>query len=116
MKQSKVLETFGRISIQLMLHTRSLLLWFLSKLAHWKLDNELTENHDDPDPDDLIDAIDWRLALDLTDLPETWLEEDAAAIRVILQLTKLFRFNIFIYKTRPRDALAGSALVLCCIT
>ena len=63
--------------------TRSLLLWFLSKLAHWKLDNELTENHDDPDPEDLIDAIDWRLALDLTDLPDIWLEEDAAAIKAI---------------------------------
>ena len=68
----------SRLSLILIPLTRGLLLWFLSRPAHWKLDNELTENQDDPDPVDRIELIDWRLALDLTDLPDTWLDEEAA--------------------------------------
>ena len=82
----------SRLSLILIPLTRGLLLWFLSRPAHWKLDNELTENQDDPDPVDRIEAIDWRLALDLTDLPDTWLEEEAAVDENKCELFSTFQF------------------------
>ena len=55
------------------------MLWFLSRLAHWKLDSELTEKQEEAEPADLMEARDWRLPLDRTDLPDTRLEPEAAA-------------------------------------
>ena len=38
----------------------------------------MTENQEELDPFDFIDEIEWRLGLDLTDLPDTWLEDEPA--------------------------------------
>ena len=58
------------------------MLWFLSRADTWKLDKELTENQDDSDPEDLRDAMEPRLGLDLTDLPDTRLELEATETEI----------------------------------
>ena len=48
--------------------TLGFLLELLSRLVTWKLDRELTENHEEDEHDDLIEERERMEALDLTDL------------------------------------------------
>ena len=54
----------------------------------------MTENQEELEPADFIEEMLCRLGLDLTDLPDTWLEEDPAGDWFVIRCVRFHCKNL----------------------